>query len=101
LTPVTQQWLEAKGFTRDELTRLLEKHHITGEAHDPDLTVTLCLNCHREITEELACEGVNMRPEKDIHKLTALRLRASAQLFESLAKSNREWATSLENQNEP
>lgn len=96
LTRVTRAWLEANGFDRDYLTRLLEKHHVTGEAHDPDLVITLCLNCHREITEGLAREGVNMRPETNVHTLTALRLRASAELFESLAKSYRDWATVIE-----
>jgi hypothetical protein len=97
LTHVTGAWLQANGFDVERLNRLLEKHHIVGEAHDSELTVTLCLNCHREITEGLAREGVNMRPEKNIHKLIALMLRASAILFESLAKSYRKWATLLEN----
>lgn len=100
LTQVTQQWLEAKGFNRDQLMRLLEKHHIAGEAHDPELIVTLCLNCHREITEGLAREGISMRPEKDLRKLIALMLIASAVLFEFMAKSYRKWATLLENQHE-
>jgi hypothetical protein len=101
LTRVTQQWLEAKGFDRGQLARLLEKHHVAGEAHDPDLLVTLCLNCHREITEGLASEGISMRPENDHRKLIAPMLIASAVLFESLAKSYRKWATLLENQHEP
>lgn len=100
LTRVTQQWLEAKGFTRAQLARLLENHHIAGEAHDPSLLVTLCLNCHREITEGLAREGVSMHPEKDLHKLIASVLRGSAVLFEFMAKSYRKWATLLENHHE-
>jgi len=93
--------LEAKGVPADRLDRLLEEHHIVGEAHDPNLTVTLCLNCHGEITEGLACEGVSMRPEKNPHKLIALMLRGSAVLFESLAASHRKWASLLENHDEP
>jgi hypothetical protein len=87
-------------MTKFRLDRLLEEHHIVGEAHDPDLMVTLCLNCHREITEGLAREGVSMHPERDTHKLIALVLRGSAVLFESLASSYRKWASLLERQDE-
>jgi hypothetical protein len=98
LTKVSRKWLESKGVSKDWLARLLEDHHVVGEAHDPDLLVTLCLNCHREVTEGLAREGVSMRPEKNISKLIALMLRASAVFFEALAKSYRKWATLLENE---
>lgn len=100
LTDVSRKWLEAKGISKDRIDHLLEKHHIVGEAHDPDLTVTLCLNCHREITEGLACEGVSMHPEKNVYKLIALMLRGSAVLFEFLATSYRKWASLLENHHE-
>lgn len=100
LTRVTRHWLEAKGVPADLLDRLLEEHHIHGEAHDPNLTVTLCLNCHREITENLVREGVSMYPEKNVHKLIALKLRATAVLFESLASSYRDSASLLEDQDE-
>jgi hypothetical protein len=98
LTKVSRKWLESKGVSKDWLDRLFEDHHVLGEAHDPDLLVTLCLNCHREVTEGLAREGVNMRPEKNISKLVALILRASAVFFEALAKAYRKWATLLENE---
>jgi len=100
LTRVTRQWLEAKGVPRELLDRLLEDHHVIGEAHDPDLIVTLCLNCHREITEGLAREGVSMYPERNIYKLVALVLRGSAVLFEFLASSYRKWASLLEESDE-
>jgi hypothetical protein len=98
LTLVTRRWLEERGISKDWMDRLLEEHHVVGEAHDPDLTITLCLNCHRQITEGLACEGVDMHAEKNLHKLIALILRASAVLFEHLALSYRKWANLLENQ---
>jgi hypothetical protein len=100
LTTVSRKWLEARGISKEWIDRLLEDHHIVGEAHDPDLTITLCLNCHREITEALASEGVSMHPEKNLDKLMVLRLRASAVLFESLAAANRKWANQLENESE-
>ncbi len=98
LTKVSRQWLEARGISKCRIDRLLEVHHIVGEARDPDLTVTLCLNCHREITEGLAREGVGMRPENNLFKLIAAMLRASAVLFDFLAAAYRKWASLLEHQ---
>ncbi len=100
LTNVSRKSLKARGVSKGSIDRLLEEHHIHGHAHDPDLTVTLCLNCHREITEGLSREGVSMLPEKNLHKLIALVLRASAVLFESLAVSYRKWASLLETESE-
>ena len=100
LTQVSRKWLEAKGISQSLLDRLLEEHHIIGEAHDPDLMVTLCLNCHREITEGLTREGVSMHPEKNLRRFIALVFRASAVLFEHLAASYRKWAKLLENRDE-
>ncbi len=97
---MTRQWLEKKGIPQDLLDSLLEEHHIVGEAHDSKLIVTLCLNCHREITEGLAREGVSMHPQENPLRLIALMLRGSAVLFESLAKSYRKWASLLENESE-
>jgi hypothetical protein len=97
---VTRRWLEAKGVPAELLDRLLEDHHIHGEVHDPNLIVTLCLNCHREITEGLAREGISMRPETNLRKLIALVFKASAVLFEFLARSYRKWASLLEDQDE-
>jgi hypothetical protein len=100
LTQVSRKWLEARGITRERLNRLLEQHHKDGAAHDPDLKITLCLNCHREITEGLAREGVSMYPERNLHKVIAHMLRASAVLFDSLAKSYRKWASLLDRETE-
>ena len=101
LTTVTRRWLEAKGVPRNLLDRLLQDHHIHGEVHDPNLIVTLCLNCHGKITEGLMREGVSMYPEKNVSKFVALKLRASAVLLESLASSYRDSARLLEDQDEP
>jgi hypothetical protein len=97
---VTRQWLEAKGVPKERLHRLLQDHHVVGEAHDSELIVTLCLNCHGEITEGLRVEGVSMNPEENLIKLIALMLRGSAVLFDSLANSYRKWATLLEKRSE-
>jgi hypothetical protein len=100
LTQVSQQWLEAKGIPTDRIACILEEHHVVGEAHDAHLTITLCLNCHREITEGLAREGISMRPEANRRNFIAMMLRASAVLFEALAESYRKWANLLESENE-
>jgi len=100
LTTVTRRWLETKGVPAELLDRLLEDHHPHGEANDPNLLVTLCLNCHREITEGLMREGVSMHPERNLNKLIALVLRGSAVLFEFLASSYRKWAKLLEDHDE-
>jgi hypothetical protein len=97
LTKVSRKWLESKGVSPDRIARLLRDHHVVGEAHDPDLIVSICLNCHGEITEGHARE-VDMRPEKNVSKLIVLRLRAAAVHHEFLARSYREWANLLENE---
>jgi hypothetical protein len=99
LTRVSRKWLEDNRLSRERLNRLLEDHHLFGEQHDPDGLITLCLNCHREITEGIAREGISMRPEKNIRKVVALILRGSAVLFEYLATSYRKWARLLEDEN--
>ena len=100
LTPVSRDWLETRGIPTDRIARLLEEHHVVGEAHDADLTITLCLNCHREITEGLAREGVSMFPEGNRRKFIAMMLKASAVLFDCLAISFRKWANLLETERE-
>jgi 5-methylcytosine-specific restriction endonuclease McrA len=67
-TQETSNWLYKHG---------IELHHVMIKAHDPDLVVPLCLNCHREVTEGLAQAGVSDRPEPNpvrraIHMLNAL-----------------------------
>ena len=101
LTRKSVKWFNEHGIPTTLIRRLLEDHHVVGDAHDPNLIVTLCLTCHREITEGLAGEGVSMRPQRNLRKLIANVLRASAVLFESLASSYRKWASLLqENENE-
>ena len=97
LTRVSREWFEAR-VPRAAIDSLFERHHIVGRNHDSDLLITLCLNCHREITEGLMREGVSMRPERNSDRRIALMLRACAVLFESLAASFRKWANSIENE---
>jgi hypothetical protein len=101
LTTETRQWLETKRVPAQVLGHLLERHHIHGKAHDPNSVITLCLNCHREITEGLMREGVSMYPQKNSRKLVTTKLRASAVLLDSLASSCRDSAKLLEQSDEP
>jgi hypothetical protein len=96
LTKTSLDWLKGEGIPEERIRRLLEEHHPFGKAHESDVLFTLCLTCHREITEGLAREGVSMRPSKNLHKVIAGVLRSSAVLFEFLASSYRKWATRLE-----
>jgi hypothetical protein len=98
---MTRQWLETKGVPAQVLDRLVERHHIHGEAHDPNLVITLCLNCHRQITEGLMREGVSMQPHENARKLVTAKLIASAVVLESLASSCRDSASLLEELDEP
>jgi hypothetical protein len=74
---------------------LLEKHHPVLMIHDSEFTVSICRNCHAEVTESLLQEGINPCFEPDVGKRTALRLIALAVFLESLAPALRRWANSL------
>jgi hypothetical protein len=93
LTPVTLGWLEGWGV--DVRRVLIELHHHYGEAHDSELVVPLCLNCHRKATEGLAQEGVTMQPIADTVTRTVLMLHADAAFFERFAASRRRMAEDL------
>jgi hypothetical protein len=82
LTPVTKGWLE--------------RHHVGGKANDATLTATLCLNCHRKVTEGLEVAGVSMGEPRDIPERLVMILRALAEFFCLLANALREWARQLE-----
>lgn len=86
LTPVTSGWLKAHG---------IERHHVVGKNNDPNLVVSLCLNCHRTATEGLARAGVSMRSESDPIARVAQMLDALAAFFEMLVDALRRWAELL------
>lgn len=77
---------------------LLEAHHVAEEANDPELTVPLCLNCHRRQTNNQDAVGVvlDRDPSRSIlEKLIGL-LRGLGVFFEALARSLVSRAASLE-----
>src|SRR5262245_49744934 len=51
---------------------VLEAHHACGRAHDPDLTIPLCRNCHAVQTEGQRMAGVDFSPPSTfLHQLVA------------------------------
>lgn len=43
--------------------RLLEEHHVLGQAHAPDDTIILCRNCHAQYTAAQIDDGVPLTPQ--------------------------------------
>lgn len=75
---------------------VLEEHHVAGRKNDPDLTVLLCLNCHRVITEACRRAGVQLNPPATLlHRVIAL-LRGIAAFLPDLAERCHEVAQMIE-----
>ncbi len=74
---------------------LLEQHHVAGKAHDRNLTVPLCANCHALQTEKLRQANVSMQPVADTKTRIATCLRAVAIFLMDLAASHVAWAKQL------
>lgn len=73
---------------------VLEMHHVAGRQNDDDLTVVLCLNCHRRATAEQFGHGVQLTRVE--HAPTPERLIAVMQglaaFFAQLAAQLQTWA---------
>ena len=69
--------------------RLLEDDHVLNHANDPDLTVWLCLNCHRVVTEARRDTGAETTHDADRHVLEQIEaaLRALAAFLMLLAQT--------------
>jgi ribosomal protein L34E len=66
---------------------VLERHHIAGRVNEPDLTVVLCLNCHRRASTLVPNLGVDLQREQlppSPERLVAM-LRGSAAFLIQLA----------------
>ena len=66
---------------------LLEAHHLFGRKRDLGLTVTLCRNCHAEVTEDLRKAGIPMVRERDPVKRAAYALLSGAVFFRKYAET--------------
>lgn len=82
--------------TPEALTRvnktLLERHHVAVRAHDGALTVPICLNCHRTLTEGQLHAGVSFLPQGiALERLVAILSTLSVFLYQ-LGESVERWA---------
>lgn len=73
----------------------IEKHHVAGRNHDPELTVPLCTACHGQITENLRRADVNMQSTRDSVERVRRALKATAVFLPMLADALWRWAESL------
>ncbi len=63
----------------------LEMHHPMGAAHEPNLTVPLCKNCHAKATEDQLREDVSLSATDSFPDRLAAILGALAAFFRFLA----------------
>src|SRR5262245_24140197 len=75
---------------------LFEEHHVVGKANARDLTVVVCLNCHRKATEGLEASGVSMDEPRDLLERLVMIFRGLAEFLRMLADSLVTWASQLE-----
>ena len=76
---------------------VLEVHHVAGQVNDTDLTVVLCLNCHRRMSARMPAYGVVLNRERlgsTPERMVSL-LRGLAVFCEQLAVSLMAWAHEL------
>jgi hypothetical protein len=77
--------------------RLLEQHHVLGDANASELTVPLCLNCHAIETEAMRDGGVELRhgQERQLPDVLVSVLRSLGRFFTMLGQRLLEWADQL------
>jgi len=74
---------------------LVEKHHVAGRNHDPELIAPLCSGCHAQATESLRRGSVDMRYTRDSVERVQRALKATAVFLTMLAEALWRWAESL------
>jgi len=78
----------------------IEKHHVAGRNHDPELTTPVCPACHAQVTENLRRAGVDMRYTRDSRARVRQALKATAIFLRLLAEALWRWAESLRGTND-
>jgi hypothetical protein len=73
----------------------IEKHHVAGRNHDPELTAPLCQACHAQATENLRRADVDMRYTDARVERVRRALKAAAVFLRMLAEALWRWAESL------
>lgn len=61
-----------------------DEHHAAAKAHDPNLTVVLCLNCHARATETQRQEGVRFKPQSTLIETVIAGLTSILAFFRDL-----------------
>ncbi len=75
---------------------LLERHHVLGRAHDSELTIIVCRNCHAIVTESQRCGAVPMRPQANVLDRLIACLRSVAALLEDARNAVERFLEDLE-----
>jgi len=78
------------------LQALRARHHPGCRAHDSELTIILCLNCHAIVTESQLRGAVPMVPQPNELERQIARQRALATFFQDLADAEDRAAEALE-----
>lgn len=76
--------------------RLLEAHHVCGRAHDDELTVPVCRNCHALLTDAQLAAGVQLEPPPTILHQVAAALASLFSLLHELSERGLDWVRQLE-----
>lgn len=64
--------------------KLLEEHHVLGVAHDAEVTVALCRNCHAIYSDDQIREGVQLQPQANLIETAIAMLQGLAAFFRRL-----------------
>ena len=74
-------------FCGEDDPRVLQQHHVMGRAHEPDVTVTSCLNDHAKATDGKLREEVPLSATDNVFDRVAAIFDALAAFFRFLAES--------------
>src|SRR5512139_1072810 len=62
---------------------VIDRHHVVGRAHDSELEIMLCRNCHAKETEALRDKGATMKPAATLLERLVAMFTALACFLES------------------
>ena len=74
---------------------ILERHHLSMRANDEDLTVPLCLNCHRKMTEAYSAAGVPSDVPDTLLDRLLVMLMAWEVFFADFGRACGTWGTAV------
>lgn len=71
---------------------IIERHHVAGRAHDGALTVPVCRNCHRVLTEGQRRAGVDFAPQPTMPERLAAAFLSLGAFLCQLGEAVQAWA---------